>query len=68
MGATNGLAQAVASSMRSIAPSFASSLFSVSLQKKLAGGNMVFFVLLGIALVGVRVSLSIPKSMGLPHR
>jgi MFS family permease len=63
LGTTAGMAQAVASSMRSIAPSVASSLFSISLQEKLAGGNMVYFILIGIAFVGVRVSLLLPRSI-----
>ena len=61
LGATNGMAQAVASSMRSIAPSFASSLFSFSLQKRLAGGNMVYFILLGISAIAIRLSFFLPK-------
>lgn len=62
LGAINGMGQAIASFMRSIAPSFASSLFSLSLQKKLAGGNTVFFVLLGITAIGIRISLFLPRS------
>jgi len=61
LGATNGMAQAAASLMRSIAPSFASSLFSFSLQKKLAGGNMVYFFLLGISAIAIRISFFLPK-------
>jgi hypothetical protein len=63
LGATTGMAQAIASTMRSVAPTIASSLFSISLQKKLAGGNMVYFILIGVALVGVRVSLLLPKDI-----
>ncbi|KAF8228343.1 MFS general substrate transporter [Tricholoma matsutake] len=63
LGATTGMAQAIASAMRSIAPTVASSLFSISLQSKLAGGNMIYFILTGIAIVGVRVSLLLPKSI-----
>ncbi|KAF8071614.1 major facilitator superfamily multidrug-resistance, DHA1 sub-family [Lyophyllum atratum] len=61
LGATNGMAQAVGSVMRSIAPSIASSLFSISLQRHLVGGNMVFLILLGVALLGVRLSFLLPK-------
>ncbi|KAG5642303.1 hypothetical protein DXG03_003023 [Asterophora parasitica] len=60
LGATNGLAQTVGSVMRSIAPSVASSLFSASLQQQLAGGNMVFLVLVGVALTGLRLSFLLP--------
>jgi MFS family permease len=68
LGATTGMAQAVSSTMRSIAPTVASSLFSISLQRKLAGGNMVYFILIGIALVGVRVSLLLPKDINTASR
>lgn len=61
LAGTNGLAQATASVMRCIAPSIASSLFSLSLERHLLGGNAVFFILLGIAFMGVRVSFLLPK-------
>ncbi|KAF5379711.1 hypothetical protein D9615_005711 [Tricholomella constricta] len=60
LGATNGMAQAVGSVMRSIAPSIASSLFSISLEHQLAGGNMVFLILVGVALVGLRLAFLLP--------
>jgi MFS family permease len=63
LGTTIGMAQAMASLMRSIAPSVASSLFSISLQEKLAGGNMVYFILIGVAFVGVRVSVLLPQNI-----
>ncbi|KAG5653633.1 hypothetical protein H0H81_011735 [Sphagnurus paluster] len=61
LGATNGIAQAVGSIMRSIAPSIASSLFSISLEHHLAGGDMVFYILIGVALVGLRLTYLLPK-------
>ncbi|KAF9048748.1 major facilitator superfamily multidrug-resistance, DHA1 sub-family [Panaeolus papilionaceus] len=61
MGTVNGVGQMVASAMRSIAPTFASSLYAISLQKGYLGGNMVYYVLLGMALVGLRLSFLIPK-------
>ncbi|RDB26338.1 Protein ZINC INDUCED FACILITATOR-LIKE 1 [Hypsizygus marmoreus] len=68
LGATNGMAQAVGSIMRSIAPSAASSLFSVSLERHLAGGNMVFIILAAIGLVGLRSTFLLPKhSRSLNH-
>lgn len=42
MGALYGLAQTVACSMRMFAPFITSSLFSLSQQKNLLGGRMVF--------------------------
>ncbi|KAF8150885.1 major facilitator superfamily multidrug-resistance, DHA1 sub-family [Crassisporium funariophilum] len=71
MGTVNGIAQMLSSGMRSIAPTFASSLFSISLQRHIAGGNMVFYVLMGMTLVGIRVSRLLPiqsKERGRPSR
>lgn len=56
MGTANGFGQMLASASRTIAPSLASSLFSVSLQQNLAGGNLVYYVLLGLTILGVRLS------------
>ncbi|KAJ7105708.1 major facilitator superfamily multidrug-resistance, DHA1 sub-family [Mycena epipterygia] len=61
LGGVNGLAQMVSSTLRSIAPSFAASLFSTSAKHHLLGGNLVFFVLCGISLCGVRTALLLPK-------
>ncbi|KAF7334645.1 Major facilitator superfamily multidrug-resistance DHA1 sub-family [Mycena venus] len=63
LGGVNGLAQMVASTARSIAPSFASSLFATSVSHNLLGGNLVFFVLSGIALCGLRSSLLLPHKL-----
>ena len=57
MGTANGFGQMLASGMRTIAPSHASSLFSISLQRNLAGGNLVYYVFPGLTSLGVRVSL-----------
>lgn len=61
MATVNGIAQMLGSGMRSLAPTFASSLFSISLQRRLAGGNMVYYVVLGITLAGVRCSFLLPR-------
>ncbi|KAF8969120.1 major facilitator superfamily multidrug-resistance, DHA1 sub-family [Flammula alnicola] len=61
MGTVNGVAQMLGSGMRSLAPTFASSLFSISLQRGLAGGNMVYYILLGLTLVGIRCTVLLPK-------
>lgn len=68
MGIVNGLAQMLGSGMRSLAPTFASSLFSVSLQRKLAGGNMVYYVLLAMTLVGIRCTALLPKKVKAKRR
>lgn len=61
MGTINGIAQMLGSGMRSLAPTFSTSLFSTSLQHNLAGGNMVYYVLLAIALVAVHFTAYLPK-------
>ncbi|KAJ6589490.1 major facilitator superfamily multidrug-resistance, DHA1 sub-family [Mycena capillaripes] len=63
LGGVNGLAQMVGSTLRSIAPSFAASLFSTSVSHNLLGGNLVFFVLCGTALCGLRSSLLLPRKL-----
>jgi len=63
LGATNGLAQALGSIARSIGPSVASSLFSISLERDLAGGNMVYFVLMGCTLLALRLTLLLPQKL-----
>ncbi|PPR03542.1 hypothetical protein CVT24_007029 [Panaeolus cyanescens] len=61
MGTVNGVGQMVASAMRSISPTFASSLYSITLQKGYMGGNMVFYVLLILSIIGFRLSFLIPE-------
>ncbi|KAF8879294.1 major facilitator superfamily multidrug-resistance, DHA1 sub-family [Gymnopilus junonius] len=68
MGTVNGVAQMVGSGMRSLAPTFASSLFSISLQRGIAGGNMVYFILLAMTLVGVRCTVLLPKRVSEKRR
>lgn len=63
IGAVNGLAQMKSSIMRTIAPTVASSLFSLSLQKHIAGGYMVYGVLVGLTAVAVSVSLLLPPGL-----
>ncbi|CAA7265249.1 unnamed protein product [Cyclocybe aegerita] len=56
MGMLNGVAQMLSSGTRSIAPTFASSLFSVSLQRQLLGGNLVYLVLISLVLAGIQAA------------
>ena len=60
MGTALGIGQMLNSGMRSISPFVVSSLFSISLQRHLAGGNMVFYILMGLTLLHVRISLMVP--------
>ena len=61
LGSVNGLAQGVASVSRSLAPSIASSLFAISLQRNWAGGNAVYYILMGIVACTIRLSFMLPK-------
>ena len=54
------IAQMCNSAMRSIAPALFSSFFSISLQRQLAGGNLVFYVLMGLNLLAMCLSHHIP--------
>ncbi|KAG5636708.1 hypothetical protein H0H81_007104 [Sphagnurus paluster] len=63
LGATNGMAQAVGCIARSIGPSLASSLFSVTLERNSAGGNMVYIVLAGCALSGLALTFILPQKL-----
>ena len=61
LGLTNGLAQTTASVVRALAPSVASSLFSVSLQRNIAGGTLVYWLLCGVAVGGLSASAFLPR-------
>jgi hypothetical protein len=63
LGATNGLAQALGSVTRGLGPSIASSLFSLSLERQILGGNMVYVALSGLTLVGMSLASRLPKAL-----
>ncbi|KAF9818790.1 hypothetical protein IEO21_02570 [Rhodonia placenta] len=63
LGLTNGLAQTTASVVRALAPSTASSLFSVSLEKNIARGTPVYWILTSIAAVGVAAAFRLPRGL-----
>jgi len=60
LGTALGIGQMLCSGMRSISPILVSSLFSISLQRQLAGGNLVFYILVGLTLFFVRISHFLP--------
>ncbi|KAG6854096.1 hypothetical protein C0991_010510 [Blastosporella zonata] len=62
LGTVNGMAQAIGSVTRGLAPTVASSLFSVSLEKQLAAGNMVFMILFVISAIGLRLTFLLPNN------
>ncbi|KAG6909374.1 hypothetical protein DXG01_000813 [Tephrocybe rancida] len=61
LGTVVGLSQAIGGVVRGLAPTVASSLFSVSLERKLASGNLVFMVLFMISAIGLRMAFLMPK-------
>ncbi|KAF8190229.1 major facilitator superfamily multidrug-resistance, DHA1 sub-family [Mycena galopus ATCC 62051] len=63
VGSVTGLSQMVGTIFRGIAPSVASSLFSLSLKHNFAGGYPVFVVLVGIACCGLRCSFMLPRRL-----
>ena len=61
LGATNGLAQTMASFMRTIGPVCATSLYAASREHQLLGGDLVYVVLLLIAAVTSSASFLLPQ-------
>ncbi|KAI0058970.1 MFS general substrate transporter [Artomyces pyxidatus] len=61
LGATNGLAQTLISVQRAIGPAISTSLFAFSLQKNIMGGNFVYVVLIGIALLSLLLAAQLPR-------
>lgn len=60
MGVINGVAQMIGSAMRTVAPTFAASLFAFSVGRNLASGNLVYFILIGMTLTGVYCTQLLP--------
>ncbi|KAI0714439.1 MFS general substrate transporter [Cerioporus squamosus] len=63
LGMTNGLAQTTASIARAVAPAASSSLFSVSLENRLAGGTMVYWILCAVVLAGLVATRCLPNRL-----
>ncbi|PBL04129.1 major facilitator superfamily multidrug-resistance, DHA1 sub-family [Armillaria gallica] len=61
LGSTNGVAQMAGSGIRSFAPYFSSSMFSISLETQLAGGFLVYITILVLTLASLWLGLKIPK-------
>ncbi|KAJ6468340.1 major facilitator superfamily multidrug-resistance, DHA1 sub-family [Mycena sanguinolenta] len=65
VASVNGMSLTVVTMMRSMAPSFASSLFAVSAEKQLAGGNFVYITLVIVSLGAVRCATLLPRKLNL---
>ncbi|KAF9009604.1 major facilitator superfamily multidrug-resistance, DHA1 sub-family [Cyathus striatus] len=61
LGSLTGLVQMLGSGMRSISPSIASSLFSISLEKHIAGGHLVYYILLVVVVFGIQFARMVPS-------
>ncbi|KAJ8515787.1 hypothetical protein ONZ45_g6841 [Pleurotus djamor] len=62
LGATNGLAQTTVSIARAIGPAMATSLFSVSKEYKLFGGNFVYVFLVFLSLCALTLARQLPEN------
>ena len=60
-GTLNGLAQMTVSLTRALAPSTAASLFAVSLERNIAGGNLVYIVLCIMTIASICASFQLPN-------
>ena len=61
LGATNGISQTAASIARAIGPASATSLFALSTQRQdIAGGNLVYCVLIVLTVIATGVSRMLP--------
>ncbi|KAG2056831.1 MFS general substrate transporter [Suillus hirtellus] len=63
VGATNGFAQVIVSIMRAVGPAAANSAFSISIEKQYLGGNLVYFVMLGMVCMAMGVGILLPRTM-----
>ena len=63
LGATNGVAQFVASVVRAVGPAASTSLFAVSLERNWLGGYAVYPILLSMSIALFFVSIPLPRDM-----
>ncbi|RXW25540.1 hypothetical protein EST38_g339 [Candolleomyces aberdarensis] len=61
LGSANGAAQMVTSGARAVAPAFASSLFSLSIQHNLLGGYAVYYIFMGLTVIVIQASRYLPS-------
>jgi hypothetical protein len=63
LGATNGLAQSVASIQRTIGPAVADGLFAFSIANNILGGNFAYIVFLLLVGGGLCIAVQLPQDM-----
>jgi hypothetical protein len=63
LGATNGIAQLVASVVRAIGPATATSMYAFSVGHKLLGGYAVYAVLIATTLFAIQFALKLPQNL-----
>jgi hypothetical protein len=61
LGATNGLAQTIASFARAIAPAAAAGMFSLSVEKNYLGGYAVYVFWILLACMTLLVAIRLPE-------
>ena len=62
LGATNGIAQTMASIQRTVGPAAAASLFAFSLEHNILGGNFAYVVLLATVGAGLGIAVQLPTT------
>jgi hypothetical protein len=60
LGATNGLAQTATSFMRAVGPACTTSLFALSVEKNLAGGRLVYWIIISLTFIALAASRYLP--------
>lgn len=65
LGATNGLSQTVASIVRTIGPTLSTSLFAVSIERDLVGGNAVYLLMILLSLASIWLAGRLPDEVSL---
>lgn len=63
LGATNGLSQTVASIVRTIGPTLSTSLFAISIERNLMGGNAVYLLMIGFSLSSIWLARCLPEDV-----
>ncbi|KAG2121864.1 major facilitator superfamily domain-containing protein [Suillus clintonianus] len=63
IGATNGLAQTVVSVTRAVGPALVNSAYSLSIEKQILGGNMVYLLMAGMVWIAIGVGAVLPRRL-----